>query len=212
VTGGRLAARLRAVSPRERGLLLLCVACVAIFVSLKWAVFPAMDRYRRDKAAIPARLALLARYDAAARGEDNVAESLASLVERLEELEEGLLPGDGSPATGVYLQGLLKPMIDRPDTRVTSVRALAPVSLGTYTEAAVQEDMQTTTEGLAEILAAVPRCGKLIRVRRYSVQAAYFGPSAVGRREMLSVSIVVAGLARAGDGAKPQGRGREVGE
>src|SRR3989304_6170400 len=78
------------------------------------------------------------------------------MVEDLESAEEGLLPGTDPSAAGAALQGMLKPMVDRPDTRLTSVRTLPPVRKGEYAEVAVQMDMQTSTEGMASLLAGVP--------------------------------------------------------
>ncbi len=196
-SAARIGERFRSLSTRERILLLSCAAVVSAFLAVRWLVFPAVAGYRRDLASIPALQARLARYRVAAAGSDRIDEALAEAVDRLETLEEGLLSGDGPSAAGVDLQGLLKPMIDRPDTRVTSVRGLPPVAAGAYSEVAVQVDLQTTTEGLASFLSAVPRSPKRIRVRKLSVNSGFYNPAAATRRETLVVSVVVAGLARA---------------
>lgn len=204
----RMAARLRALSARERLLLLVSGVAVLIVLAARFLVDPAVAEYRRNRNAIPARLEMLERYRLAAGGTDRVEEALAEAVARLEAAEEGLLPGDHPSAAGVSLQGLLKPMADRPDTRVTSVRGLAPVGKGAYAEVAVQVDLQTTTEGLASILAAVPRSPKLLRVRKVNVSSGYYGAAMASRRETLMASIVVSGLARAAGDERPA-EGRE---
>lgn len=192
-----LRSRLRAVSRRERVLLVLCVAFVVALALYRWGIDPAVRSYRHSRDAIPARMETIARYRLAAQGADRVARAAADAAERLESMEEGMLPGGDPAAAGSALQGILKPLVERPETRLTSVRALAPVPKGAYSEVAVQMDLQTTTEGLAALLAEVPRHRKILRVKNLSVRSAAYGPAAVNRREALAVSVVVAGVARA---------------
>lgn len=200
-----LRSKLRALSRRERVLLVLCAAFVLAFATVRWGVYPAVQSYRNARAAIPQRLGTVARYRLAARGEDAVVKSLAEAAERLKTMEARILPGDDPAAAGSALQGILKPLVERPDTRLTSVRALAPVPKGAYAEVAVQMDLQTTTEGLAALLARIPGHPKILRVKRLSVRSSAYGPAAVNRRENLAVSIMVAGLSGARVEAKEEG-------
>lgn len=194
-TAGSLQARIRALSQRERLLLLLGAACVVAFVAIRWGLFPALESYRKSRAAIPQRQETIARFRLAAQGEASIDEAFADAAVRLEEIEEGMLPGDNPAAAGSALQGILKPWLNRVDTRLTSVRTLAPAQKGPYTEVAVQMDLQTTTEGLAALLAEVPRHPKILKVKKLSVTSGYYGPAMANRRETLIVSIVVAGMA-----------------
>lgn len=204
---GGLQARIRALSHRERLLLLLGAACLVAFAATRWVVYPALDAYRKSDAAIPKRQETLARYRLAAQGEASIDEALADAAARLEAIEEGMLPGDNPAAAGSALQGILKPWINRPDTRLTSVRTLAPVQKGPYAEVAVQMDLQTTTEGLAALLAEVPRHRKILKVKKLSVTSGYYGAAMANRRENLIVSIVVAGMT--GADAEPKREGGE---
>jgi hypothetical protein len=200
---GRFQARIRGLSQRERLLLLLGAACVLVFAAIRWGVYPALESYRKSISAIPKRQETLARYRLAAQGEASIDEAFADAAARLEEIEEGMLPGDNPAAAGSALQGILKPWLNRPDTRLTSVRTLAPVQKGPYAEVAVQMDLQTTTEGLAALLAEVPRHRKILKVKKLSVTSGYYGAAMANRRETLVVSVVVAGVA-SGD-AEPKG-------
>jgi hypothetical protein len=191
----RLQAKLHALSRRERFLLLLCAAFVVLLALVRWGAYPAVDSYRKSRAAIPQRRGTLARYRLAAQGEGKIDDAFADAAVRLEDLEEGVLPGDNPAAAGSALQGILKPWTERPDTRLTSVRTLAPVPKGAYAEIAVQMDLQTTTEGLAALLAEVPRHPKILRVKKLSVNSGNYGAAQMNRREALAVSIVVAGMA-----------------
>ena len=148
--------RVRALSQRERLLLLLGAVAILVFVVIRWGAYPALDSYRKSRAAIPQRTATLARYRLAAAGEANIDEAFADAAIRLEEMEEGMLPGDNPAAAGSALQGILKPWLERADSRLTSVRTLGPVQRGPYAEVAVQMDLQTTTEGLAALLRLIP--------------------------------------------------------
>ncbi|MDA8123413.1 MAG: type II secretion system protein GspM [Deltaproteobacteria bacterium] len=190
----RFQAKMRALSHRERILLLLGAVSVLLFVLVRFGAYPAIDSYRKSRAALPKRFETLARYRLAAQGEEKIDESFADAAGQLEEAEEGILPGNNPAAAGAALQGILKPMVERPDTRLTSVRALAPVQRGAYAETSVQMDLQTTTEGLAGMLAEVARNPKILRVKKLSVSSGYFGMAAANRRETLVVSVVVAGI------------------
>ena len=198
----RIEARFRVLSAREQILILSCLLFVVAFGVVRWMVYPALAEYRKERAQIPVRRAELERYRAIRAGEGDVAEALAVKVRELEKAEEGLLAGSDPSAAGAALQGLVKPMADRPDTRLTSVRSLSPVPKGEYTEVAVQMDMQTTMEGLASILAAVPRQQKVLRVKKLSVLSSAYIPGRPVHTERLRVSLTVSGLAAAAEEAK----------
>jgi len=198
----RIEARIRLLSARERAILLVGALVVIAFAVVRWTVYPAAEEYRKNRALIPVRRAELARYRAIRAGEGDVAGALAAKVDELKKAEEGLLVGSDPSAAGAALQGLVKPMADRPDTRLTSVRSLSPVPKGEYTEVAVQMDMQTTMEGLASILAAVPRQQKVLRVKKLSVLSSAYIPGRPIRAERLRVSLTVSGLAAAPEEAK----------
>lgn len=207
IAGGGLPGRLRATTPRERVLVLLCAASIAAFVLVRWAVFPAVERYRKARAAIPQRRATIARYETAAQGQGKLDETLEAMAQRLKESERGLLPGENPAAAGAHLQGILKPLAGRPGTRVLSVRSLSPARKGAYAEVAVQMDLQTNTEGLAALLAAVPRHPKILKVRKLTVSSPVYAAAAANRAEVLTVSITVAGLAGVPAGWSPDRSG-----
>jgi len=204
----RLLARLRSLSGRERILLSLCAVSVLVFALVRWGFHPAMDAYRKNLAEIRSRRNTLALYGAAASREGDVTAALANARERLGKLEEGILPGETPSAAEVYLQGALKPLIDRSDTRLTTVRGLTSTAKGRYTEVAVQVDLQTTTEGLAEILSGISRNGKFLRSKKLTVRSSHFARAPMDRKETLSVSLVVTGLVRTESDGKPEGTGK----
>lgn len=198
----RIEARFRVLSAREQILILSCLLFVVAFGVVRWMVYPALAEYRKERAQIPVRRAELERYRAIRAGEGDVAEALAVKVRELEKAEEGLLAGSDPSAAGAALQGLVKPMADRPDTRLTSVRSISPVPKGEYTEIAVQMDMQTTMEGLASILASIPRQQKILRVTKLSVISSARLAALANRVESLRVSLTVAGLEAAPEKAE----------
>jgi hypothetical protein len=160
-------------------------------------VIPVQAEYARNRAAIYARRAVIVRYEAYRLGQDRVDEELFDQVERMEKWEDGLLVGETPSAAGVFLQGILKPLTQRPDIRVTSIRALPPVRKGAYTEVAVQMEIQTSTEGLSLLLSDLPRQTKILGVRKlYASTGAYY-MGQVPRKEVIAVSMVVSGLSAA---------------
>ncbi len=196
----RIEARLRSLSTRERILLLLCGLVVVVFAVVRWTVFPAVEQYRKERGQIYARRATLSRYQAMRGGQADVAERLAGRVRELEKVEVGLLPGNDPSAAGAALQGMLKPMVNRKDTRLTSVRTLSPAQKGEYAEVAVQMDMQTSTEGLASFLAEIPRQQKTLRVKKLVVKSRIYSSARAKRAkrakraDRLVVSLTVSGM------------------
>ena len=206
---GAFLARLSSLSGREKAWLAACLLCVAAFAGAKWVVIPARAEYERTRAAIPARRAVIARYEALRQGQDRVDEELFDQVQRMEKWEDGLLTGETPSAAGVYLQGLLKPLTQQADTRVTSIRALPPVKRGPYAEVAVQMEIQTSTEGLGHLLADLSRQPKILRVRKLSATTGAYYMGQVQRKEAVAVSMVVAGLSAAPVDEKTMGGGEE---
>jgi len=90
---GALTARFHALSTRERALVAACLLCVAGFAGVKWGVLPARAEYLRNRAAIPQRLATIARYDAIRQGQERIDEELFLQLQQLEKWEDGLLVG-----------------------------------------------------------------------------------------------------------------------
>jgi hypothetical protein len=178
-------------------------------IAVKWVVMPVRAEYARNRAAIPERRAAIARYEAFHTGQERVDEELYDQVERMETWEDGLLVGETPSAAGVFLQGLLKPLTQRPDIRVTSIRSLPPVRKGAYAEVAVQMEIQTSTEGLSLLLADLTRQTKILRVAKLSATTGAHYRGQVPRKEVVAVSMVVAGLSAAPLDEKTPGRGEE---
>jgi hypothetical protein len=206
---GALSARFSALSVREKAVLAAGLLFFVAFIAAKWVVMPAWADYARNRAAIPARRAVIARYEAFRLGQDRVEEELFDQVERMEKWEDGLLVGETPSAAGVFLQGLLKPLTQRPETRVTSIRSLPPVKKGAYSEVAVQMEIQTSTEGLSLLLADLSRQTKILGVRKLTASTGAYSMGQVPRKEVIAVSMVVAGLSAAPLDEKSAGRGEE---
>jgi len=204
---GRIDRVFRSLSTRERILLVLGAFAIGLFLAVRLVAHPAMADYRRKQAEIPRKRAVLSRYAAVRSGKEELGSILAAATERLAGAEKGILPGGDPSASGAILQGILKPMTGRPDTRLTSIRTLGPVAKGEYTEVAVQMDLQTTTEGLARLLAEVAREPTILRVSKLTVTGGIYGAAAANRPDTLRVSIVVAGLTTAPKEAVPSGGG-----
>jgi hypothetical protein len=152
---------------------------------------------------------VISRYEALRLGQDRVDEELFDQVQRREKWEDGLLVGETPSSAGVFLQGLLKPLTQGADTRVTSIRALPTVKKGPYAEVAVQMEIQTSTEGLGHLLADLSRQPKILRVRKLSAATGAYYVGQVQRRETVAVSMVVAGLSAAPVDEKFAGGGEE---
>jgi len=206
---GALSARFSALSAREKAVLAAGLLCIVAFIAAKWVVMPARAEYARNRTAIPARRAVIARYETLRQGLDRMDEELFDQVERMEKWEDGLLAGETTSAAGVFLQGVMKPLTQRPELRVMSIRGLPPVRKGAYTEVSVQMEIQTATEGLALLLADLSRQPKILRVRKLSATSGMYSAGQVQRKEVVVVSMVVAGLSAAPLDEKTAGGGVE---
>jgi hypothetical protein len=206
---GALYDRFSGLSGREKVLLVACLLGVVAFAVARWVVMPVSEDNARNRAAIPARRAVIARYEAFRLGQERIDEELSNQVQRMEKWENGLLVGETTSAAGVFLQGLLKPLTQRPEIRVTSIRSLPPVKKGEYAEVAVQMEIQTSTEGLALLLADLSRQTKILRVLKLTASTGAYYTGQVPRKEVVAVSMVVAGLSAAPLDEKASGRGDE---
>jgi uncharacterized protein YqcC (DUF446 family) len=194
----RLSSRFRDLSSREKAFLAAALLCGVGFAALKWGVLPARAEYLKNRAAIPQRIATIARYEASRQVQDRLDEELDLQVRQLEKWEGGLLTGETPSAAGVFLQGVLKPLTQQPETRVTSIRALPPVRRAAYSEVAIQMEIQTSTEGLARLLANISRQPTILLVRKLTANAgANYAPTQQQRKEVIAVSMVVAGFSAA---------------
>jgi len=195
---GTIFARFHALSFREKAFVAACLLFLAGFAVVKWAILPTRAGYLKNRAAIPQRIATIARYESARQVQDRLDEELYLQVQQLEKWEDGLLGGETASAAGVFLQGILKPLTQGPETRVTSIRSLPPVRKGAYSEVAVQMEIQTSTGGLAQLLADISRQPTILRVRKLTANSgAYYAPSQPPRKEVVAVSMVVAGFSTA---------------
>ncbi len=189
--------RLRAMSFREKGLIVVCILVGAGITVMKLVVLPAHARYGKTLAAIGQRVSTIERYNAARKNLGRVEEERLRLEEQLGKWENGLLTGESASAAGVFLQGLIKPLTQRPETRMTAIRALQPVKKGAYTEIAVQLDLQTSTDELAQILSDIARQPKFLQVRKISASTGMYPGRPLPQKETVVVSMVVSGLSAA---------------
>jgi hypothetical protein len=194
---GSIHSMLQGRSHREKVLVIACVVAVAGVAAMKWAIVPARAGYERNQAAIRQRVSTIERYEAIRKGQDRVDEELSRQAALLEKWENGLLAGETTSAAGVFLQGLLKPLTQNPQTRVTSIRALPPVRRGAYAEISVQLDVQTNTEELARLLAEISRQPKFLQVRKFTAHVGGYYGRQQAQKEVVAVSMVVAGLSAA---------------
>ena len=193
-----LSAGFRVLSSREKMFLAACLLFLAGFATVKWAILPARAGYLKNRAAVSQRIDTIARYESIRQVQDRVNEELYLQVQQLENWESGLIGGESASLSSVFLQGLLKPLTQGPETRVTSIRTLPPVRKGAYSEVAVQMELQTSTEGLARLLADISRQPAILRVRKLTANSgAYYAPTQQQRREVVAVSMVVAGFSAA---------------
>jgi hypothetical protein len=193
-----LSAGFRVLSSREKMFLAACFLFLAGFATVKWAILPARAGYLKNRAAVSQRIDTIARYESIRQVQDRVNEELYLQVQQLENWESGLIGGESASLSSVFLQGLLKPLTQGPETRVTSIRTLPPVRKGAYSEVAVQMELQTSTEGLARLLADISRQPAILRVRKLTANSgAYYAPTQQQRREVVAVSMVVAGFSAA---------------
>jgi hypothetical protein len=165
----------------------------------KGLVVPARERHNKNLASIRDRVSTIARYETYKREQGKTDAEMLQLGEQLKKWEKGLLEGDSTSAAGIFLQGLLKPLTTKPQTRLTSIRALTPVRKGPYSEIAVQLDIQTSTEDFAQILSDISRQPKSLKVRKFNVNSGSYSirQQQPQHREVVTVSVVVSGLSKA---------------
>ena len=202
-----LLARFHGMNSREKGLIAACLLLTTGIAAGKGAVLPAYALHKKNLAAIRQRVATIEKYESFRKGQGLVDGEVKRLSEKLGEMEKGLLEGDSVSAAGVHLQGLLKPLTQKPSTRVMAIRALPPVKRGAYVEIAVQLDLQTSTGELAQILADLARQPKSLKVRKLQANTGVYTGRPLQGKETVTVSVMVAGLSAAQLDEKVQSEG-----
>ena len=194
---GEMLSRLRGMSPREKGLIAGCILLALGIAVTKGAAYPAYAQHKKNLAAIRQRVSTIGLYESYRKGQGLVDGEAQRIAGELGEMEKGLLEGENASAAGIFLQGLLKPLTQKPSTRMTAIRSLAPAKKGAYVEISVQLDLQTSTAELAQILAEVARQPKSLRVRKLYANTGMYPGRPMPGKEAVTVSMVVAGLSAA---------------
>ena len=161
-----LSARLQTLSFRERVLVGACLLCVAGFAAARWGVLPAWEEYRKNRAAVPQRLATIARYEATIADLDEAQRRTAVLREELS-------------TAGETLQ-ILKELTDRiPNgSWVQSVRVDGPkVELDGLSPSAAEIFPALTRDGrFRSVEFAAPITRQADNIERFKIRGEYVPP------------------------------------
>ena len=192
-----VASRFHGMSLREKGLIIGCALLAVVIAVAKLFVFPMYAQYKKNVDSIRQRVATIVRYEALLKNTEQTDSDLLRLQEQTKRLEASLLEGNSVSEAGIYLQGILKPLLQKPHTQMKAIRTLPPAKKGMYTEISVQLDFQTGTAELAQILADIARRPKFLKVRKLHAQTGMYPGRKLDEKETVTVSMVVVGLSAA---------------
>jgi Tfp pilus assembly protein PilO len=171
----------RAVSPRERLLLLAAVAVLLAYFGAR----PLLDRAAflgpRSGRLLEEKLRVIAAYRQAVGREASLTAEVASLDERIGAYDKALLPGATPPLAAADLQTLFKKISDGAGLKIQSEKILPFVKRGGFREIPVQIVAKGDIRNLKEFLVAIDASPVFIAVQDLSIRT-------VARRQFVAAT------------------------
>ena len=180
-----------AIGKRDRKALQLGGMALAVWVILRFAVFPAWDRQQQERAELPLRETALLKYRqalAAVSADERTAELLQI---RLRETESGLLENSSPALASAEFQDRIRQSAANHaiELRSSQFLALRPLEAG-YAQVPLGLQFQCRLDQLVNFLAELRSGPKIVAVPQLQIQ------SNGGPEKLIAVTLTAAGVMR----------------
>jgi Tfp pilus assembly protein PilO len=191
-----------ALQQRDRRALKGMAAAVAVWLLLRFAIFPAWDRWDEAREQLPMREAALIKYRQAIQTLGAATESEELLQRRLRQAEEGLLQGATPALAAAELQEWVRQTAASRDIEVRSSEFLPVRSQQNgYAQVPVGLQFQCRLDQLVSFLEELQTSSRILTIPRFQAQA-----RGNDKEKLVNVSLTVAGLTRAGENSTSAAR------
>ena len=193
------------LSKREKGLVLLSLAILALLIGRALVYEPFVARMMRTSQQLelePQRLERNLRY---VNRKPEIMANLERARGELKGLEPLLLTGDTPSVSASDLQRTVQDFASRGGTQVVSTRVLSPEAMGTFTRIPIQLEISGLIEQVADLIQGIESAPKLLVINEINIRSFAIvgvpprrpdGTSALPPQN-LRVSLTVSGYIRA---------------
>ena len=193
------------LSKREKGLVLLSLAILALLIGRALVYEPFVARMTRTSQQLelePQRLERNLRY---VNRKPEIMANLERARGELKGLEPLLLTGDTPSVSASDLQRTVQDFASRGGTQVVSTRVLSPEAMGTFTRIPIQLEISGLIEQVADLIQGIESAPKLLVINEINIRSFAIvgvpprrpdGTSALPPQN-LRVSLTVSGYIRA---------------
>lgn len=176
---------------RDKRALKIAGAALALFLVLRFGVFPIWDRWGEAGANLPLRERTLAKYREAVQTVGLRSAETVSLEARLREAEAGLLTSETTALASAELQDLVKQLTSAQsiDVRTSEFLTVKPLG-GNYLQVPLGLQFQCRLDQLVNFLNELQGGSKCLAVSRLLIQ------TTGAKEKLVSVNMTVAGIMR----------------
>jgi hypothetical protein len=191
------------LSKRERGLVLLTLLIVVVFVGKYAAVTPFLERREWVKSQLESQPQLLQKNLRYLGQKEALLGSLESARGQIKAQEPRLLTGDTPSVSASDLQETVQAMATREGTQVITTRVLNPEPAGAFSKIAIQMEIGGQIQQVASLIRGIESAPKLLLIDEVNVRSLFrpLGfpqPQGVPQvnTQNLRISLTVTGFAR----------------
>jgi hypothetical protein len=180
-----------ALGRRDQRALAGLAGALALWLALRFLIFPIWDRWQQERAELPLREAALTKYRAALALAASQPDTAGLLQKRLQEDERGLLQGETPALASAELQDAVKQIASalQIELRSSSFLAVQPDQSG-YAQVPLGLQFECRLEELAGLLSQLQGGSRIVAIPRFVIQ------SSGGADKRIAVSMTVAGVMR----------------
>ncbi|MBI2883501.1 MAG: hypothetical protein HYY11_06300 [Candidatus Methylomirabilis oxyfera] len=176
------------ISSRERKWLVAGGVVLVTFLTVNYAIVPAISSQMRVRNEYREKFQALERFQLVVEGRRRYEKKYAEAEALFEQLQQRLLPGEKLTLAAADLQTMLHKVAGESGVTIVSESIHAPKKAEGFTQVAVELTLNADLRKLRDFLYKIESAGKLLTVPKLQVNASFPRPGAE-----LQVTVVVSG-------------------
>lgn len=176
------------ISSRERKFVVAAGIVLVAFLTINYAVVPAISSQIQVRSDYREKLQALERFQLVVEGKRRYEKKFAEAEALFTQLQQRLLPGEKLTLAAADLQTMLHKAAGESGVTIVSESIHAPKRAEGFTQVAVELSLNADMRKLRDFLYKIETAGKLLTVPKLQVNASFPRPGAE-----LQVSVVVSG-------------------
>ncbi|MDD5559770.1 type II secretion system protein GspM [Candidatus Methylomirabilis sp.] len=176
------------ISSRERRLLVAGGAALVAFLTINYAIVPAILSQMQVRSEYRERLQALERFQLVVEGKRRYEKKFAEAEGLYKQLQQRLLSGEKVTLAAADLQAMLHKVASESGVTIVSESIHPPKKAEGFTQVAVELSLNADLQKLRDFLYKIESAGKLLTVPKLMVNASFPRPGAE-----LQVTVVVSG-------------------